>query len=77
MVLPLPIEDMRMRCVAQQLMIKEHIVRNRIEYGGSLTAHEIIDGVRLSHEEFLELARLAMPALNDIIRKTTTRCSPQ
>ena len=44
---------------------QENIVRNRL-MGEPLTAREIIDGVRLSHEEFLELVSLAMSALNEI-----------
>lgn len=71
MALPIPIEDMRLLTIARHLMIKEVIVRNRIESGDRLTAQEILNGVRMSHEEFMELMRLAMPALNDIIRKTT------
>jgi hypothetical protein len=56
--------------MATSLMVQENIVRNRLMYGGPLTAQEIIDGVRLSHEEFLELVSLAMSALNEIIRET-------
>ena len=52
--------------MATSLMVQENIVRNRLMYGGPLTAQEIIDGVRLSHEEFLELVSLAMSALNEI-----------
>jgi len=65
-----PLSDMRRRHMATSLMVQENIVRNRLMYGGPLTAQEIIDGVRLSHEEFLELVSLAMSALNEIIRET-------
>lgn len=71
MPIPIPIEDVRLRSMAHRLMVQENIVRNRLEHGGHLTAQEVMAGVRLSHEDFLELVRLAMPALNEIIRKTT------
>jgi hypothetical protein len=64
-----PLPDMRARHMATRLMVHENIVRNRLMSGEPLTAREIIDGVRLSHDEFLELVSLALPALNEIIRK--------
>lgn len=58
------LNKMRNRAMARRLQVQENIVRNRLEYGGPLTAEEISRGVRLSHEEFLHLVRLAMSALN-------------
>lgn len=52
------------RAYAARLQIQENIVRTRLEHGDALRADEIAQGVRLSHEEFLYLARKAMPALN-------------
>lgn len=54
----------RARNMAMRLQVQENIVRNRLESGGPLSAQEMNDGVRLTHEEFLYLARLAMQALN-------------
>lgn len=52
------------RNMAYKLQVLENMVRSRLEYGGPLQAQEINDGVRLSHEEFLYLARIAMRTLN-------------
>lgn len=62
--LPMDLNKMRAQNMARMLQVQENIVRNRLESGGPLSRDEIIEGVRLSHEEFLYLARKAMPALN-------------
>jgi hypothetical protein len=54
----------RARSMARRLQVHENIVRNRLEHGGPLQAHEIRQGVRLTHEDFLYLVQMAMPALN-------------
>jgi len=58
----------RARHMATKLQVMENMVRSRLENGPSLTAQEVMDGVRLSHEEILYLVRLAMRALNHELR---------
>jgi hypothetical protein len=48
------IEDNRELHLIQKHMITAQMVRNRLATG-PLTAQEVIDGVRLSHEEYLDL----------------------
>jgi hypothetical protein len=64
MALAIPLDKMVARNRAYKLQIMENMVRNRLEMGGPLTAQEIIDGVRMTHDEFLYLARAAMPVMN-------------
>jgi hypothetical protein len=64
MALAIPLDKMVARNRAYKLQIMENMVRSRLEAGGPLTAQEIVDGVRLTHEEFLYLAQAAMPAMN-------------
>lgn len=71
-----PINDMRIYHFATRMQVIENMVRSRIESGGPLSAQEIVEGVRLTHEDFLELARLAMPAMNEIIRKQVENAVP-
>ena len=56
------------RIMAARMQVLENMGRSRVEFGERLTAQEMNDGVRLSHEEFLYLARMAMPALNAELR---------
>lgn len=64
MALPFDPVKMYAREMAIRLQVMENMVRSRVEFGGRLTADEMREGVRLSHEEFLYLARAAMQALN-------------
>lgn len=57
-------EKAEARYWSSRLQVMENIVRNRLESGDPLTAAERLEGVRLSHEEFLYLVRAAMPTLN-------------
>lgn len=59
----------RRRAMATKLQVMENMIRSRLENGGPLTAQEIMDGVRLSHEDFLYLSRLTMTALNAELRR--------
>lgn len=56
------------RAMAHKMMVQENMVRNRLESGAPLTAQEVMDGVRLSHEDFILLVRAAMPELNRLSR---------
>lgn len=58
------------RNMAKMMQVRENIVRTRVENGGPMSTEEKIAGVRLSHEEFLYLARMAMPALNHELSET-------
>lgn len=64
MVLPFNPKKMQARAAAQKLQVLENMVRNRLEHGPPLSAQEIIDGVKLTHDDFLYLVRMAMPSLN-------------
>jgi len=48
----------RKRAMLHKLQVLENVVRSRLECGGPLSAQEVIDGVKLSHEDFLYLAEL-------------------
>lgn len=54
----------RDREMARRIMVLENIVRTRVESGPAFDIREELHGTRLSHDEFLWLARLAMPLLN-------------
>ena len=44
-------------------MIRAQVVRNRLNSHELLSAQEIIDGVKLGHEEYLQLVALATAGL--------------
>jgi hypothetical protein len=54
----------RSRQMAARLQFQVDLVRARLESGPALSAAEIAEGVRMSHEDFLYLARAAMRSLN-------------
>jgi hypothetical protein len=61
--LEIPIDKMRARAMAHSLMVQEIYVRSRIESGAPLTAQERLDGIRITHDDYLYLVRLAMAEL--------------
>lgn len=73
MALDKSLNDIKMQNFCQRIQIQDQIVRNRLQSGDSLTAQEIWDGVRLSHDDFVTLVQLAMPAINEAMRKVVSR----